>query len=824
MVQAQSSTAFVYGLVTDQDNNPVQLANVAIVGVAGGTSTNEKGEYELEVPSGESLSIQVSYVGYNSQRYHFKLQPDQKKQFDFKLEVSTVVLRELVIEDKEARKTSLTRINPKVAIKLPSVSGNLESLIVSMPGVSSSSELSSQYSVRGGNFDENLVYVNGIEIYRPFLIRSGQQEGMSFLNSDLVSSILFSAGGFDAKYGDKMSSVLDIKYRKPTEFAGSLNMSLTGGSLHVEDISKDKKWSYLLGVRQKSNQYILKSLPTKGDYKPSFTDVQTNINYQANEKWTFSFLGNFARNAYTFKPSTSETDFGTFHEALRLDIYFDGQEVDRFINYMGAGSACYRPDSSMKLTFATSAFRSDESVTYDIQGQYWLGLLQTNPDSDEFDEVIESRGVGTYLNHARNYLDAQIYNIQHFGEKNWENNKLDWGFKLQHEIIHDNLREWELLDSAFYSLPYGNYVLGGQNQPYDLIVNKFSKSVVDLESNRITAFAQHKYSFPVDSAELELTVGIRGNYWDLNKQFVASPRATIALIPNWEKDVLLRFSTGWYHQPPFYNELRGFDGTVFTDLKAQSSFHFVFGADWNFYAWDRPFKFVTEIYYKYLDNLIPYEIDNVRVRYFPELTAHGYTTGIDMKINGEFVPGAESWMSFSLMNSREDIEGDFYYSLQQVENPETGEVISERIKHDIGFRSRPSEQTAMFNIFFQDYMPKLPSMKVHLNLVYATGIPRSISGSKNYNSIDSEGNTARMPDYRRVDAGFSYLIKGEDSQFAPDYLKHFENIWLSFEVFNLLDLNNTISYMYVTDITNNKLAVPNYLTPRMLNLKLAIDF
>jgi hypothetical protein len=815
---AQNAT--ISGVVKDEYNRKLEFVNIAVENATQGAVSNSKGEYTLIVPANKDLRIHVTYVGYEEIILNVNLNEGENRVINHTLVTKSVVLDAAVIEDKLLRRTTMQRINPKVAIKIPSVSGSVEALVMSQPGVASSSELSSQYSVRGGNYDENLVYVNDIEIYRPLLIRSGEQEGLSFLNPDLVSSVLFSAGGFAAKYGDKMSSALDIKYKKPTEFAASTNLTLTGANGHVEGISKNKKFSYLLGVRQKSNQYILRSLPTKGDYKPSFTDLQTYLSYKFSEKWSFDVLGYYANNKYNFVPSTRETDFGTFQDALRLTIFFEGQEVDRFESYMGAGSLKFQPNKDTKLTFTGSAYRSIESETYDILGQYWLGLLDNSPGDEEYGEVVESMGVGTFLNHARNFLDAKVYNIQHRGIHTTDISTLEWGAKYQREMITDELKEWEMLDSAFYSLPYQqNYTPGVYHEPQDLVMNKYLESDVSLNSNRYEAYVQNSWDLDGDSTEFRITTGIRASYWDVNKQFLLSPRVQIAYKPNWENDFMFRLSGGIYHQPPFYRELRDLEGNINKDVLAQSSYHIVLGSDYNFYAWGRPFKYVTEIYYKKMWNLIPYEIDNVRLRYYANNNSEGYATGIDMKINGEFVPGVESWASLSIMDSKENIEGDWYINRTVSEDPNTGEEIVNEEIVETGYRPRPARQNVVLNIFFQDYLPINPTYKMNLNFIFATGIPKSYPGTKNYKP------SGNFPAYRRVDIGFAKQIK--DESYHPDLPKFFDpfkSIWISLEVFNLLDINNTISYMYVSDIYNRQLPVPNYLTPRQLNLKLSLEF
>ncbi len=825
LLQAQEK-ATVKGKISDAKNHPVELVNIAILGMPGGTISDRKGSYEIEVPANTAITLVFSFVGYEKQEFPLNLKSKEVYEINPVLAETTEMLPDIIIQDQRIRNTNLQRIDPKGVSVIPTVTGSVESLIKTMPGVSSRNELSSQYSVRGGNFDENLVYVNDIEIYRPLLVRSGQQEGQSFLNPDLTSAILFSAGGFDAKYGDKMSSVLDIKYKKPTGFAGSLSASLLGVSAHLEGATKNQKFSYLLGVRQKSNQYVLNALETEGSYKPSFFEIQTLLRYDLSEKLEISVLANYANNKYKLIPETRETSFGTIQEAKRLTIYFDGQEVDQYKTAMGAVKLTYKPTNNTRLNFIASAFNSDESETFDIQGQYWIGNLGTDFGSSNFGEVTETQGVGTYLNHARNFLNATVYSLEHKGSSESTKSFLTWGVKFQHEIIDDRLREWEMIDSAGYSLPRPIDQIDAQNpEIYPFALDFAVNSHININSNRYTGYLQNTWNLGDKSRDFAITAGMRANYWDFNDQLLLSPRATISYRPDWKNDLLFRFSSGYYYQPPFYRELRDFYGNINYDIKAQKSIHFVAGSDWNLTIWQRPFKFVTEIYYKYLDDLIPYEVDNVRIRYYSDQRAKGYAAGLDMKINGEFVKGIESWASLSLMKTEEDIYGDYYYNYfnadgekigtGQAENPDA----AQNVKVEPGFIPRPTDQRFSFSMFFQDYLPMNPSYKMHLAFYYGSSLPFGPPRSERYQQ------TLRMPSYRRVDIGFSKQLISENSRFSnKNPLNYLKSLWLSLEIFNLLQVNNTISYIWVTDVNSMQYAVPNYLTPRQLNLKLIAQF
>ncbi|MBP7496102.1 MAG: carboxypeptidase-like regulatory domain-containing protein [Bacteroidales bacterium] len=804
--------AIIMGRVINQDKKPVEMVNIALEGESSGTSTNNRGEYSLTVPAGKYITVYYSYLGYDIKKEKFYLKVNEKRIHNVTLTAKVEILNEVKIQDQESRKSELIRIDPKTVTVIPSVGGGVESILKTLPGVSSNNELSSQYSVRGGNFDENLVYVNDIEIYRPFLIKAGQQEGLSFINSDLVSSILFSAGGFEAKYGDKMSSVLDIKYKEPKTFAGSVSASLLGASAHLEGFKKKANLSYLVGIRQKSNQYILKSMETKGDYKPSFTDIQTYINYTPNSKLDIGFLGNFSRNKFTVVPETRETRFGTIQEALRLKVYFDGKEIDSYNSGLAALNFNFKTNNKTKLKFIFSAFRSFEYETYDILAEYWLDQLETGFGKESFGEAAYNRGVGGFLNHSRNYLNSTVLAIEHKAYKDIGSaGIIQWGVKYSKEIIDDKINEWSLIDSADYTTPrpadfidykidnYGNIVYNNKiynSRPFNNFQLKdYVKSHINLNSDRISAFVQQTTSFNVKQ-EWKLVYGLRASYWSLNNRLDYGPRAMLSFKPQWTKDIVFRYSAGYYYQPPFYRELRNMDGEIVKNIKSQSSLLVSGAMDMNIKAWNRPFRVLSEIYYKYLYNLIPYEIDNVRIRYYPGMLATGYATGFDFKINGEFVKDVESWLSLSIMKTMEDIKND-----------------------NKAYIPRPTDQRFNLGLFFQDYIPKNPTYKMHLNFLYGSRLP--FEPAKSYKAFTP----LRIPPYFRVDIGFSKQIKSEDNPLSDKNLfRFFKNIWLSLEVFNLLQNNNIISYIWVTDVSNQQYAVPNYLTPRQLNLKLFMDF
>lgn len=810
------NTATVRGQLKDETGQGIGFANVAIIGYSGGASTDSVGGYSLKIPANTAVKLSFSHIQYEGQTFDLNLKPGETRVIDRVLTLKENIITEAIVKDEANRTSTMQRVDPKIAIEIPTVGGGIEAVLKTFPGVSSNNELSSQYNVRGGNYDENLIYVNDVLIFRPFLVRSGQQEGLSFVNPDLVGNLSFSAGGFEAKYGDKMSSVLDVKYKRPRKFAASLSGSLLGGSAHIEGSSKDYRFSYLAGVRYRSNQYILGSLDTKGQYRPRFIDAQALLNFDINEEWSISLLANYAQNRYQFVPEDRVTSFGTISDALQLTVYFDGQEISQFETILGAFTTEYKPSPKLKLKLITSAFRSTADETFDVQGQYFLGQLENNFGSDNLGEVAFNRGIGTFLNHGRNYLTANVIATRHLGKWFDGFRILEWGVNYQHEIINDQLSEWIMNDSAGYSIPLSSS---------QLELQEVLKTEINLQSNRVSGFIQNTWMFS-DTSKHQLTAGARFHYWDVNKQFIATPRANYSFNPRWKKaDMVFRLSGGMYYQPPFYRELRDLNGTLNKNVRAQQSYHAVAGMDWNFKAWRRPFKLVAEVYYKYLNDLVPYEIDNVRIRYYANNNSRGYATGVDLKVNGEFVKGIESWASMSVMTVQEDLIDDYYYDYYNAQGEKIGYGIEDQvpvdsIKREPGYIPRPTDQRVNFSLYFQDYVPKLPQLKMHLNLVFGTGMP---FGPPDYTRYRD---TLRIPPYRRVDIGFSYLLLGEKKKFVgpKNPLKHFKSIWISLEVFNLLGTNNTLSYLWISDITNRQYAVPNYLTNRRINAKIVMKF
>jgi hypothetical protein len=793
-VRAQE-TAVVFGRIVDAENQQgIVNVNISPKGLPGGTISDKKGDFEIQVPAGKRITLYFTYIGFETESIEVFLKHGERKEIRQTLTQTMTSLPSIEVKDQRLKTNTFNRIDPKTISLIPSANAGIEDLVKTMPGVSSHNELSSTYSVRGGNYDENLVFVNDIEIYRPFLIRSGQQEGLSFLNPDLVSSISFSAGGFDARYGDKMSSVLDIKYKRPTSFAGSFDISMLGASAHLEG-TISKKISYLIGARYKSNSYFLKGLDTKGDYKPRYYDVQALINYDISSKWELSVLGTFSDNSFKLIPQTQTTTFGDFFNPYKIMIFFDGQEVDHYQNWMSAATLTFKPNSKLRLRLISSIYQTTESETYDISAEYWIGAVEP-PTTIQggSGNVTEILGVGSYLNHARNYLDGTVFNFEHRGNYESGNSSLQWGVKYQHEFFQYVVNEWQLQDSAGYSLPRPLDSIGSQNPPHtSLPLFNAIKNNSEESSSRYSAFLQDTWTFKNEKNDIALTAGLRSMYWDFNQQFLLDPRVNLSFKPHWKRDVIFRVSGGYYSQPPSFRELTDLEGNIVSGLKAQRAIQVVAGSDLYFNLWDRPFKFVGEAYYKYINNLIPYTIDNLKIRYYGNNNAFGYATGVDLRVNGEFVKGVESWASLSIMKTEQNVNGDWI--------------------------PRPTDQRITLSIFFQDYIPHYPTWRMNLTLFYGTGLP---FGAPN---TPLSQQTMRMPPYRRVDIGLSKQIIGSNTKFSKkNPFRVFNSMWIALDIFNLLQITNTVSYLWITDINNHQYAVPNYLTPRQFNLKLEAAF
>ena len=817
-------TATVYGKVTDEQGHPIEMANVVVLDLLVGHTTDSRGAYELPLLSDTTYIISFSYVGYEQKQVSLRLKPNEKRKLDVTLKSTATVLPDAVISDRGTDASSLTRLDIKQATLLPSMGGGMETLIKTLPGVVSNNELSSQYRVRGGNFDENLIYVNGIEIYRPFLVGSGQQEGLSFVNSQLVNNIEFSAGGFAAEYGDKMSSVLDVTYKTPRETAASLTLSLLGAEAHVEGATKNEKFSYLVGVRYKNTALALGMMDTKGDYRPNFTDGQALLNYKFNEKWDLSFLGYYSKNRYMLIPQNAKINFGTLDIPLQLNVYFDGQEVDDYTTGMGAVTLSYKPNNELNLKWIASAYSAYETETYDLEESYNFGIRSTSFGTESLGEVIENHEVGTMTKHARNGFYAQVYNLDHKGLYAYDNKLLKWGIRFQHQVIDDVVNEWQMMDSAGYSLPHVPDIIGAYPDVLPEIGMDFvHKAHNTLSVNNIDGYVQNSWTLPYkDKGEFVITGGLRANYWGYNNKVYVSPRAGVAYKPeNHKNEMVYRLSGGVYNQTPFYREIRNRDGSLYKDAQAQQSYQIVAGNDFKFRAFHRPFIFTSELYFKYFTHVIPYDIDNVRIRYYADQSAKAYATGLDLKVNGEFVKGIDSWASLSFMRAREDIRGDYYLVDAEGERlpfyNHTDAQVADTVF--LGWHDRPSNQLVNFSLFFQDYLPNAPTWRVNMTLNFGVGLPISDNNSDFYST------SGRYPAYRRVDIGFSKQLISEASSFSKDNpLRYIKNMFVSVDVFNLLDIPNVISYNWVKFIDNNYYGAPNYLTPRYVNVKLVMEF
>lgn len=778
----------ISGRVIDADNEPIELANIRVASGLIGTVSDQKGDYELSVSPADSVVIIYSCLGYKKVSKTF-YNVFQDMRMNVRLYSSVRSLDEVVVTEHRKQTSTLQTLDAGKVKLLPDASGgSIEAMLTTMAGVNSSNELSSQYSVRGGNFDENIVYVNGIEVYRPLLVRSGQQEGLSFINPDMVGEIGFSSGGYSAEYGDKMSSVLDITYKKPKAFEGAVSGSFLGASAFVGQSTKN--FSQLHGFRYKTNSSLLSSLDTKGEYDPSFFDYQTFLTYRFNTKWEASFLGNISVNNYKFIPKERSTSFGTMNDAKQFKVYFDGQEKDKFDTYFGALTVKYRPVKNTEIALMASAFITKEVVSYDISGQYWLDELDPNSGTDGGTSA-GTLGVGTYHEHARNRLNASVLAFAAKGGTTWRRNDIRYGINYQRERIIDRVKEWEMRDSAGYSLPHSGM---GVEMIYNLHSNQ------TIESNRFSFYLQDTYRLRSEPGLFTFTGGVRGSYWDFNREFIFSPRASVGFVPTANDRLTLRFATGLYYQSPFYKEFRdtvNVNGNMIVelnrDIKSQRSWHFVLGGDYSFRAVERPFKFTAEVYYKKLDNLVPYEVDNVRVWYSGRNMAKGYTAGIDLKLFGEFVPGTDSWLSFSLMSAKETING--------ITVP------------------RPTEQRYSVALFFQDYVPRFPKYKFHLKAIWSDGLPVAAPRT------GRQSGYFRTTPYRRVDIGASrQLVGGEDRLMRHGFFSHFKSIWIGLDVFNLLNISNVNSYYWVTDVYSQQYAVPNFLTMRQFNVRLSVEF
>jgi hypothetical protein len=788
------------GTVTDGQGRGLEAVSVSVTGTAVGTLTDKTGAYRLSIPQAtDKATITFNAIGYITQRLPWT---SRTTLLNVRLQSGATEIGEVVKTNERPRyETGTVYLDPSLSRDLPSTIGGIEGLIKTFVG--SNNELTSQYSVRGGNYDENLVYVNDFEIYRPYLTRSGQQEGLSFINTDLVSGVNFSLGGFAARYGDKMSSVLDVTYRRPTKFAGSAMASLLGASLHLEGASKNEKFTWLLGARQKSNQYLLQAQPTKGVYNPTFTDIQGLVRYRFNDRWEVEAIANYARNRFTFIPEEMTSSFGVVNQAYQLRVFYTGAEADQFDSRFGGLSTTYRPNDRLRLKLLVSGFQTDERETYDIGGEYLLGELETDLGKESFGNIKTYLGTGIIQNYARNYLKVNVGTFAHRGSYSGGRHFVQWGADVSYNSIDDKLHEWERRDSAGYTQPYN---------PDALTMMRLYRGNANFNYLKYSAFVQDNFR-PFESEDFTANIGVRYLRNELNGENIVSPRVQLAWKPQWKRNMVFKAAGGLYAQPAFYREMRDLDGTVNTQVLAQKSAHYLAGVDYNFRAGKKPMKLTAEAYYKKMWDLVPYEYDNVRIRYFGKNDAVGYAYGGEVRLYGDLVPDAPSWLSVGYLKTMEDVLDD-QITYQNAAGGDSATVYP-------GYIPRPSDQRLMIGLYLQDYLPRNKNFRMHLNLLYATGLPFGPPDRQRY------GDTLRLPDYRRVDIGFSTLLLDTKKKRLPShsFFRGLESIWASVEVFNLLGIQNTLSYSWIQDqTTGGSYAVPNRLTSRLLNVKLAVRF
>jgi hypothetical protein len=796
-------TTILKGVVKNKNKNPIE--NVSIEFGKTGTVTDKNGNYSLRIPYQKEITLKFSHISYRI--FYYKTTAISRNAIRYSpiLSLKTEKLDEVIIKDRRKEASGITSIDVAKAKNIIGANAGIENILMTLPGVNNNNELSTQYNVRGGNFDENLVYVNGIEVYRPFLVRSGQQEGLSFINPNMVQNINFSAGGFQAKYGDRLSSVLDITYRKPKELATSVDFSLLGGSVTFESPFLEDKLTVITSVRYRDNSLFVNSKQIETNFSPRFTDLQSFVTYQFSKNFSLNYLSNFSINSYNYKPVSRRTRFGTVVNPQELIVFYNGSEENSYLTLFNAISGDLKISEKLSFVGTISSYNTQEEEHYDIAAAYNLGEVDANIGSENFGEVEFSQGIGSQLNHARNDLDALINNVQLKGTYKKESQQWDFGVKYQNEDIRERIREWEIIDSLGFSVRPPNSL--GNNQPYE----PFEGPIVPFQNiredntvkiKRLSGFLQLNQRVFWNDNEMWYNIGIRAQNWTVSSknnasesQTIISPRAQFAIKPNWEKDMLFRFSGGWYSQPPSYRELKNFNGKINIDVKAQKSIHFVAGMDYSFDMWERPFKLTTEIYYKDLTDINAYAIDNVRIRYRADNVTTGYAQGFDLRLNGEFVPGSESWVSLGYLKTEENIDNR-------------------------GAISRPSDQRLKFAILFQDYVPNLPNLKAYLNLVYNTGVP---GGAPAY--ADVYKFQGRLRDYKRADLGISYVFTDVNKQYTTGQLSKFKELTAGLELFNMFDIQNSITNTWVRDVySKNQFGIPNFMTGRVLNFKVGMRF
>mgnify|MGYP005988493859 FL=1 len=827
-LSAQTQTIQIQ--LTQKGNIPIPFAYLSYKDSIQLTA-NENGKASFEIKKdgfdkdcANGLAIlKISHVAFRDTVIKFlpgKYQPTQR----LNIQLKSIELRTVDIVAKQKKTDGIQSINSKTIEFIPTASGDfINAALSTQLGVSSTNELSASYSVRGGSYDENLVYVNGIEVYRPFLVRAGQQEGLSFINGNMVESIDFSAGGFSAKYGDKLSSVLDVKYKQPQRNGGGFEIGLLGSEIFLENVLAKGKISHVSAIRFRKNRSVLNGLDTKGEYNPTFYDGQTFWTFNINNKSSLNVLGQFSSNTYNFTPTTRETEFGGIQQALRFTVFFDGQEESKFASGTGAIQYNYYPNPRLKLTQSLSYFQTREQESFDVVGQYFLDELDRNSGSETFGDVLQNLGVGGFLNHARNEINANVLGASSKMSYKYSKNTFSAGLEYKKEHIEDRINEWVYIDSADFGIP--------QNPGGDFILSDRLNAKNTIDADRISAYANNEFVFENKREEQwKLNTGIRFQHYSFTNSSFVSPRASVSFLPMWyreindsttvKKQLSFRFAVGSYNQNPFYREMRTLDASINSELRAQKSIHFVLGSDYELLIWGRPFILSTELYYKQLKDLVPYELENVRLRYYGDNLSDGYARGIDLKLNGEFVKGIESWITMSYQKTEEDLyddEGVMFVDADGVQTfPSASRPIADTVTFSPGSIPRPTDQRFVFGMYFADYMPSNPEYKVYLSLIFGTPLPYGPPSFERYKDV------LRSVAYRRVDIGFSRdLITAEKH---PKWLKPFNSAYISLDVFNLIQINNVVNYQWVTDVSGRQYSVPNYLTGRRVNLKFAAKF
>lgn len=813
---AQKQTATVSGNVLDENEKPLTGVSVSVLNSGKKTTTNDSGFFSIILPAQKPVALVFSYTGFAAVQKNFYLAPGEQERIGILMRTEANQLTDVVVKDDRQRvESGRINIDPSRALVNPSPLQSIESLIKVFVG--SNNELTSQYTVRGGSFEENLIYVNDFEIYRPFLVRSGQQEGLSFINPEMTGNIRFYAGGFQAKYGDKISSVLDVAYRKPTQFGGSLYIGLLEQGLHLEGISKNQKITYVIGARNRSNRNLLSTQSTQGNYIPNSADLQGLVTWQFAKKWRAEALGNYASTRFTFFPEkaslTSSVFSPVFSGSIGLDIFFDGSERSSYSTAFGGLTLVHQRNSKNNYKLLLSYYNDDERENFDITGAYLFGERDFDKNSDTYGLITSPLGAGINQNYARNTLNIDIYSVQLKASHNIGKHFIQWGQGIDQQRVNDKLNEFEYRDSAGYSLPY---------TPRDLSIYSATTGGALLDVSRITGYVQDNLQWG-DSSRFTLQAGIRYNFNTLNKELLFSPRMSFSFHPGtWEKDVVFKASAGLYQQPPFYREMRRFDGTVNTALKAQKSWQISIGADYNLQFLQRPARLTAEAYYKNMWDVVPYDIDNVRLRFYGENNAKAWTAGIETRLYGELVKDAESWVSLGFMRSREDLNNDFFSQYfnaagELITSSTDDKIPVDSITNEVGWLRRPTDRLITFGMFIQDYLSTNKNFKAFLNLLYGSNLPFNIPGSVRYR------NALEIDSYLRIDLGFSAMLISLEKQNRRNHspFKNFESLWATVEIFNVIDRPNTISYQLVKDFENITYALPNRLTPRMLNFKLA---